>query len=282
MVEPVLTIGMPVFNGAKTLPRVLASLMSQSFTDFELVISDNCSNDSTRSICEAYAKKDHRIRYFRHSENIGPAANFKYVLNQANGKYFTWAASDDVRTSNFLKLNVEFLQENPDFVASTSPNFFDGEEGIQSENTVRFSLAGNLDERLIEFLSNSWQSHAIFYSVMRSDIIKSCDILGSDFLAFDWAINVFLLKNGKINRTQSGALILGAKGYSNGPNKWKTHHRGIINWFFPLYTFSEYVWKVTGGKSIAFRLNILGMLLRLNYQAARGKARDYCYEILKK
>lgn len=90
-----ITIGMPVYNGAKYIGEALDSLLVQTFTDFELIISDNASTDATQSICEEYARRDLRIRYVRQSENRGALANFQFVLDQAQGEFFMWAAADD-------------------------------------------------------------------------------------------------------------------------------------------------------------------------------------------
>lgn len=90
-----ITIGMPVFNGEKYIREALDSLLAQTFTDFELIISDNASVDDTQAICEEYARRDHRIRYVRQTENQGALANFQFVLNQAQGEFFMWAAADD-------------------------------------------------------------------------------------------------------------------------------------------------------------------------------------------
>jgi glycosyltransferase involved in cell wall biosynthesis len=87
---------MPVHNGADYIEEAVDSLLGQSFVDYELIISDNASTDETGSICRDYAARDPRIRYVRQSDNRGPTANFQYVLDEAIGEYFMWAAADDV------------------------------------------------------------------------------------------------------------------------------------------------------------------------------------------
>ena len=79
--ESLLTIGVPVFNGEKTISRCIDSLLNQTFDDFKLIISDNASTDSTRKICEDYAKKDSRIRYIKQKKNIGLVPNWNFILN---------------------------------------------------------------------------------------------------------------------------------------------------------------------------------------------------------
>ncbi len=100
---PPLMIGMPIYNGAKFVSDALNSLVNQSFTDWELLIADNASTDGTREICERFVAADDRIRYVRHESNIGPAPNFRFVLENANAEYFMWAACDDLWAPQFIE-----------------------------------------------------------------------------------------------------------------------------------------------------------------------------------
>ena len=118
--EPKVTIGMPVYNGEKFLQNALDSLLSQSYKNFVLIISDNASTDSTKKICCDYAKIDKRIHYYRQSENIGIFLNFKFVLNKAETKYFQWAEVDDLWHPTFIEKNVKKLEDNKNFVGSIS------------------------------------------------------------------------------------------------------------------------------------------------------------------
>src|ERR1017187_2035195 len=94
--SPTVSIGMPVYNGEEYIRRALDSLLAQTFTDFELIISDNASSDATPEICTAYAKADLRIRHVRQQTNMGPSRNFSFLAKEARGKYFMWAAHDDL------------------------------------------------------------------------------------------------------------------------------------------------------------------------------------------
>lgn len=93
--RPIVSIGMPVYNGERFIREALDSLLAQTFTNFELIISDNASTDATELICRNYAEQDSRIRYIRQRENLGVLPNFQFVLNEASGEYFMWAAYDD-------------------------------------------------------------------------------------------------------------------------------------------------------------------------------------------
>ena len=100
---PLVSMGMPVYNGAKYLREALDSLLAQTYKDFELVISDNASTDDTAKICQEYARKDRRIRYIRRKENVGGWKNFDFVRREARGRYFVWAAHDDLRGKSYLE-----------------------------------------------------------------------------------------------------------------------------------------------------------------------------------
>lgn len=105
---PEVTIGMPVYNGSRFIREALDSILAQTHHFFQLIISDNASTDNTELICKEYLYRDARIKYVRQEENIGMVANFQYVLDQCDTKYFMWAAYDDIWSSNWI---AELLKE---------------------------------------------------------------------------------------------------------------------------------------------------------------------------
>jgi glycosyltransferase involved in cell wall biosynthesis len=110
---PLVSIGVPVHNGERFLRRALDSLVSQSFQDWEAIVSDNRSTDGTWAICEEYQARDPRIRLLRQTTNIGAAANFNAVLQAARGSYFKWAAADDELHPEFLQACLAVLEREP-------------------------------------------------------------------------------------------------------------------------------------------------------------------------
>ena len=104
---------MPVYNGEGAIRAALDSLLSQSFSDFELIISDNASTDATGEICREYAARDRRIQYVRQPENLGAAPNFRFVLDKARGEYFMWAAHDDYWRPEFIQKCLSVLEREP-------------------------------------------------------------------------------------------------------------------------------------------------------------------------
>lgn len=113
---PLVSIGVPVFNGDDYLAAALDSIVNQSYQNLEIIISDNCSTDKTQEICLTYQQKDPRVKYFRAEENLGATWNFNQVLHLAGGKYFRWAAHDDVLAPTCIEKCVSVLEANPEVV----------------------------------------------------------------------------------------------------------------------------------------------------------------------
>jgi glycosyltransferase involved in cell wall biosynthesis len=99
---PLVSIGMPVYNGADYLRDALDSILAQTLGDFEIVISDNASDDATPEICRQYEAMDKRIRYVRSDTNHGAAWNYNRVVELATGTFFKWAAHDDYIEPTYL------------------------------------------------------------------------------------------------------------------------------------------------------------------------------------
>jgi glycosyltransferase involved in cell wall biosynthesis len=123
---PKLSIGIPVFNGQEFLPELLDSLLAQTFSDFEILICDNASNDRTAQICSEYGGRDPRIHYILNERNVGAIQNFNRVFELSTAPLFKWAAHDDLYHENYLDACVGLIEENPDTVlAHTGTAFID-------------------------------------------------------------------------------------------------------------------------------------------------------------
>jgi glycosyltransferase involved in cell wall biosynthesis len=110
------SIGLPVYNGENFLKCAIESILTQTYTDFELIISDNASEDGTQDICQRFAEKDHRVHYYRNSTNLGLFKNFNQVFQLSKGKYFQWMAHDDLLAPEFLSKTVPILDQNDSIV----------------------------------------------------------------------------------------------------------------------------------------------------------------------
>src|SRR5262249_36556323 len=114
---PQVSIGLPVYNGAKYLPNALKRLLEQDFEDLELIICDNASTDETQDICRVFAERDRRIRYFRNEKNLGLAANHNRTFELSRGNFFKWAAHDDDFPKPMLGRFVSVFEKAPPYVA---------------------------------------------------------------------------------------------------------------------------------------------------------------------
>ena len=237
-----ISVGVPVFNGAATIEQVLEGLRAQTFRDFEIIISDNCSTDETGDICERFTRSDDRVTYFRQPENIGPAKNFEFLLSKARGRYFLFAAADDFRSPDFLEINFSFLEGNATFVASTCPDRLVG--GSEEDNET-FALTGDAPDRFLKFFQNCWKSHGLFYSLARTSALKSCDVFKTTFWASDWAIVLFLATIGELHRTSTGLTEFGRTGVSNTHEPYRHFRSSSIDIFFPYFQMSRYVLKIS-------------------------------------
>ena len=114
--EPLVSIGLPVYNGERYLAEAVESILAQTYRHFELIICDNASTDATDQICRRFASQDQRIRYFRNAANLGAVRNFNLAVEHASGKYFRWAAHDDRIAPEYLARCVEALEADPTLI----------------------------------------------------------------------------------------------------------------------------------------------------------------------
>ena len=169
---PRLSIGLPVYNGEKFLSEALDSLIGQTYKDFELIVSDNASTDGTADICRRYAEQDSRIRYVRQTHNIGLTANHDFVVDEARGELFKYAAYDDLYGRELLARCVEALDADPDAALAHSWSAMIDESGTVLGT---FGTRGAMDsprapDRFREVLFEG--CHDYEYGVMRTASLR--------------------------------------------------------------------------------------------------------------
>ena len=189
-VAPLVTIGLPVYNGGQFLATALDSLLGQTFTDFELIISDNASTDATEEICREYARADARVRYRRSSENRGFTWNANRVVELAAGKFFRWAAHDDACLPTFLERCVETLRsESPSVVLAYPRSKVINEHGaVLWEHWDRLDLRDSTPhKRLLQLVRNPPNMGTSIYGLMRTSALRQTRGLG-DFPSHDYVL----------------------------------------------------------------------------------------------
>ena len=285
-----LSIGMPIFNGELFIHQAIKSILAQTFTNFELIISDNASTDSTREICEKFAKQDNRIRYFRQESNIGIHKNFNFVLKQAKNEYFAWAAVDDHLDNDYMEKNIKVLESDKNIVSSVGKIIPIGTESLDIDSqliettqypkfiknyikknrhkkiTDAIPISGSDDQKIRMLLKNT-KSLGRFYGVHRTEQLKQC-IVDTPFINVEVAIFLNLILLGDFHEEVSTKLYEFDEGISS---------RGIINmarysghnWFgllFPFYPYTSWCIKNLGFRTylknidIFFRLNLGGQV----------------------
>jgi glycosyltransferase involved in cell wall biosynthesis len=217
--RPAVSIGMPVYNGEIFIREALDSLLAQTFANFELIISDNTSTDATESICRNYAEQDSRVRYIRQQENRGALPNFQFVLNEARGEYFMWAACDDKWDRNWITLLCNRLEVTESCAAFGRLLQIDEHsqpiEHPATHNSFQFT-GSYLKRRASFFVEFEGKGKAnLFYSLFRISTIAGIELTkyNSDYLAlfdllsrvkFVSVSNTFLYK--RIHATSAGTV----------------------------------------------------------------------------
>ena len=169
---PRLSIGLPVYNGENFLAESIESLLGQSYTDFELIISDNASQDGTEDICRKYAEQDSRIRYYRQPQNRGSAPNHNFVIEQARGELFKHASHDDLYARDLLKLCVAALDEHPHAVLAHSWSAVIDSSGAVTK-LIEYPVdtaAPRAPDRLRSMLFDGWGDDE--GGVVRTDVLR--------------------------------------------------------------------------------------------------------------
>ena len=265
--NPKISIGLPVYNGENFLRRRLDSLLSQTYSNFEIIISDNASTDATQKICQEYSSKDPRIKYIRQKVNMGASWNWDFVLEQANCDFFVWAMVDDVMLPDFLEKNMKILSTNKNLVASagkikpfgkitkeleSNPNdsFF---ANIWKKIRLRFrdnefdSLYGNYEKKVRLYLKKD-KLGTFTFAIFRTNELRRSSVKES-FVGADKTTLLNVLKFGDVHvideimiQKYDDGLSIGIINYARKFNKGKS---GII---FPLYPFTTWCFKNLGVK----------------------------------
>lgn len=283
--QPKISIGLAVYNGELFIRRAVDSLLGQTFTDFEIIISDNASTDSTPEICKEYLKKDKRIRYYRQKRNIGIHRNFNFLLKQARYHYFSWAAVDDYLDPDFMEKNLKILESNKNIVSSIGkikpygsdfldidpksidttkyPDFIKNyvKKGRHKKMIDTVPVYGPFEKKIRFFLKHT-KSLGRFYGVHRTEQLRKC-IVETPFINVEVSTFINLLKLGDFHEVPQTTLYEFDEGISSRGiiNMAKYSEHDFLGIIFPLYSFTNWCFKNLGLK-IFFRN--LDYFIRLN------------------
>ena len=279
---------MPVYNGELFIKKSIESILVQTFTDFELIISDNSSTDSTQEICQNFLKKDNRIRIFKQKENIGVHRNFNFLLSQAKGKYFAWAAVDDYLDNDFMEKNLKVLESNDSIVSSIGKIIPYGADSLNIDsklidtsnypkflkNFVKHSrhkkmidtapISGNINSKIRTLLKIT-KSLGRFYGVHRTEQLKQC-IVQKPFINVEVSVFLNLLRLGDFHEESSTTLYEFDEGISSRGiiNMAKYSEHNLFEILFPFYPFTRWLIQNFGimtfirNFDVLFKMNLGG------------------------
>ncbi|MEA5487184.1 glycosyltransferase family 2 protein [Pseudanabaena sp. CCNP1317] len=229
---PTVSIGLAVYNGEIYLREAIDSLLAQTFTDFELIISDNASTDATADICAEYAAKDTRIHYHRNPTNIGGANNENLTFRLSRGRYFRLAAHDDRCAPQLLARCVDVLDANDDVVLCHTGVVSIDDNGLETQIVYRFEgTEGNPVDRLRSLSGRQHWCEAT-YGLMRSDILRTTE-LQKNYTNSDRVLLCELAMHGPFHLVPEPLFY---KRYHPG-NEYKDW-RGRMAWFDPALVVS--------------------------------------------
>jgi glycosyltransferase involved in cell wall biosynthesis len=171
--RPLVTVGVPVYNGEATMRRALDSLLAQDLADVEIIVCDNASTDATPDIATEYADRDDRVQFHRNPTNLGLAGNFNRTVDLARGPYFKWATHDDWHAPESLRLTVEALERHPDAsVCATGVSWVDQHE-VEFDRwqpTIDLLTVGPA-ERMRRVVRTMGETHPM-YGLLRTDLLR--------------------------------------------------------------------------------------------------------------
>ncbi|MEM9339228.1 MAG: glycosyltransferase family A protein, partial [Bacteroidota bacterium] len=201
--QPLVSIGLPVYNGQNYLDQAIRSVLDQSYQNFELIISDNGSTDATPDVCLEFKNQDDRIVYHRFDQNYGASKNYNKTFELAKGKYFKWLAHDDMIAAESLTKSVEILESDQEIVlcgsAKTNLNAH-GEVIDQFDYSDLHLTSGNTPSRfkslLNHFAYTFTNADLVLTGLMRSDILKQT-ILIANYTSADFTLLADLILKGK-------------------------------------------------------------------------------------
>ncbi len=285
-----ISIGMPIFNNEQFIRQSLDSLLLQTFSNFEIIISDNSSTDFTSIICEEYAKKYNRIKYIRQEKNMGPTWNFIFVLEQAKYDYFMWAAGDDKWESTFIEKNIQAIESSNNIVASISDYDFFGENipdmyKLNSNGTIWRYLIDHqpsfdlpYSEKISFYLRYGLGMH--IYSIFLTDVLRK-SIVNQHHVEWDQTIVLRALKYGDLHIVDEILMHRSAHGGTSESSiikRWLKQNIPIPWIIFMNVPFTYWFAKSFGTKIF---LKNLSWFIKKNYQGEKSVIIDAVLLLLK-
>jgi Glycosyl transferase family 2 len=177
---PLVSVGLPVYNGVERIEAVVRSVLGQDHADLELVISDNASTDGTEELCRSLAAEDSRVVYHRNPLNVGLLNNFIGAMRLARGEFFRWVGDDDWLAPNCVSRGLDVFADDPRLILVTSQVDYTGPDGVTSTMPYTGTAFQSADPvvRLTEMLRLLNASHLIIdplYGMVRREPVVAIE-----------------------------------------------------------------------------------------------------------
>jgi len=171
---PLVTVGIPTYNRPEGLERTLACITNQTYSNLEIIVSDNCStNPDVLLVLQKYAELDKRVTYHIQKKNLSIVPNFQFLLDNASGKYFMWAADDDKWNNDFIDRCVQAMEKNNEVAISiTTMDVFDKNNFFVPGKLNRGFLQPNLFTRSFNFIKSSMHNKFFLCGLYRTAMVK--------------------------------------------------------------------------------------------------------------
>lgn len=223
--KSLVSIGIPTYNRPAELESILKIITNQTYSDLEIIVSDNSSPDeSVIEVIKKFSSLDSRIKYYRQEKNIGVLANFEYVLENSTGEYFAWVSDDDWRSPQFIEELLKLLRDNP-FSDLAFCDYHEINEDGSIATDYPFSHLSLFKPfqskyRLIRTLSHFWQNQQngkcnLFYGLFRRSVFSKIDFkktsLNYNYLGLDNQIVFQILQSGPIAISPNSMCCLTCK-----------------------------------------------------------------------
>lgn len=231
--QPLVSIGLPVYNGENFLAEALDSLINQTYTNLEVIVSDNASTDRTQEICREYAARDPRIRYLRNDENVGAARNYNLLVDEATGPYFKWAAHDDVVDPTLVAKSVAALEADSSYVLAYPLAVIIDEAGatVKTFPPLRDLDAASPAKRFIAHVCRRGVHQHMVFGVVRTEQLRKTRLIGA-FSSSDRVLNGELALLGRFYEIPE--VLFFKRNHADA--HWKVHRqrRDREAWYDPL------------------------------------------------
>jgi glycosyltransferase involved in cell wall biosynthesis len=226
------TVGVVVYNGALTLRRAVESILNQSYHRFTIHISDDGSRDTTAEVGRSLAAEHRRVVFTRQPRNVGPANNFRFLLELASTEYFMWLAADDYLEPTYLERMISVLDADPGLAACVSRVWFVNPDGSRRLAEGTYPLLADPLTNLAVYLSQP-NDNSRFYALYRTSLLRKA-FPRSHFHAFDWAAVAGTLLYGKHAEVPEVLMVRDQTPPEHYVKSIRVDNRWVITRLFPL------------------------------------------------